>query len=421
MQDLKIMRYSMIFIIFLGQSAFAAISSTQSKEYIIKFKNNISDKSLSKLSIPSVVQAKEINTSFGRFKKINLSTNKISKQTLELIRRSPQVEFIEPNYKIDIVDKNMQDSDKGIDEQHERGHRDRFADQWGLKQAKVDKAWQLSRGDRDIIVAIIDSGINFKHPDLKENLWINAQEQNGTAGVDDDGNGYIDDVYGYDFAYGDGTPYDGNGHGSHCAGVIGASHNQIGIKGVNANIKLMGVQFGYSTGSGNVEKAIMAIDYALKMKADIISSSWGGHPHSKALKAAIEMANKMGVVFVAAAGNKKRNIDQEPFYPASYDIENVISVGAIDRQGLRASFSNYGKSVDIFAPGEKILSTVSIKNTNPYWYRYKNGTSMATPLVAGAIALLIAREGKLSPQEIKRRLIQSASGRNLDVEALLKN
>jgi subtilisin family serine protease len=182
---------------------------------------------------------------------------------------------------------------------------------------------------------VIDTGIDYTHPDIKDNMWVNQAEAQGQAGVDDDNNGYVDDVYGFNFVDANkptANPMDDHGHGTHCSGTIGGRGNDgTGVVGVNWNVKLMAVKFLGGDGGGTLEGAIKGIDYATKMGAKIMSNSWGGGGQSDLLKQAIERANAAGVLFVAAAGNDSSNNDELAHYPSSYKLDNVISVAALDR------------------------------------------------------------------------------------------
>ena len=249
----------------------------------------------------------------------------------------------------------------------------RFQQLWGMHNtgqtggtvdADIDapEAWDIATGvpgTSDVIVGVIDSGIDYLHPDLVDNMWVNPGEIPGN-GIDDDGNGYIDDVHGYDFYGGDGDPSDAFGHGTHCAGTIaGVGNNGIGVAGVNWQCKVMALRFLNASGSGNTDDAILAIIYGVNNGAKILNNSWGGGGDSVALEYAIIYALERGVLFVAAAGNYGWNIDSDPYYPASYEISNVISVAATDDEDSMASFSNFGDdSVELGAPGVSILSTV---------------------------------------------------------------
>lgn len=276
----------------------------------------------------------------------------------------------------------------------------------------AEKAWDINIGGRKPIIGIIDSGINYNHEDLKDNIWTNEAELNGQMGIDDDNNGYIDDIYGYDFFNKDADPMDDNGHGTHCAGVIGAKgDNGVGIVGVVWNTQIMALKFFSKDGKGTLEGALESIQYAVKMGVKVINNSWGGGSYSEILESTIKAANEKGVTFIAAGGNNSSNNDYEPVYPASFQLPNLISVAAIDYQGLLASFSNFGKtSVHLAAPGVSILSTY-LDNEDPTsnsTYKRLSGTSMAAPHVAGIVALLFSNEPYLSPSEIKARLIQTS-------------
>ncbi len=268
---------------------------------------------------------------------------------------------------------------------------------------EVDRAWEIHRTAPEVIVAVIDTGISYGHSDLKENLWTNRAEADGLPGVDDDGNGYVDDIHGYNFVDNVGTADDDHGHGSHCAGVIGAkSDNHEGIAGINFEVQLMAVKFLSASGIGTLENAIKAIDYATQMGAAILSNSWGGGSKSQLLMEAIERARDAGALFVAAAGNDGKDNDVNPTYPASYEVDNVLPVAASTIQGDRAWFSNYGlRSVPLAAPGHYVYSTVQSG------YRCMSGTSMAAPHVSGVAALALGFRPNLSYLDLKDLLVRT--------------
>ena len=267
------------------------------------------------------------------------------------------------------------------------------------------KAWTITKGSKNIKVAIIDSGVEYTHPDLQNQIDINQIELNGKPGVDDDANGYVDDIYGYNFAYKNGDPMDGYGHGTLCAGVVGASHNLFGVAGVMANVSILPVKFLDNNGSGDLIDAISAIDYALKRGANVLSNSWGTDGKTQALKDAITAANNAGVAFVAAAGNKSANNDTTESYPGNFDMDNIISVGAFSSNGKMSYFSNYGlKKVHVMAPGDEIMSTYTDGQYFP-----ESGTSMSAPFVAGIIGLMLSQEPQLTPLQIRDRLINTST------------
>jgi subtilisin family serine protease len=261
-----------------------------------------------------------------------------------------------------------------------------FSSLWGMNNtgqtggtidADIDapEAWDLTTGSSSTIVAVIDTGVDYNHPDLAANIWTNPGEIPGDN-RDNDGNGFVDDVHGYDFINSDGNPLDDQGHGTHVAGTIGAvANNGIGVAGINWNVQIMALKFLGADGSGSISDAIRALDYAVQMGAHISNNSYGDAEFSQAFADAIAAAGDVGHIFVAAAGNNSGNNDASPFYPASFDAANIISVAATDDNDRLASFSNYGvTSVDLAAPGVNILSTTPGNN-----YESFSGTSMASP------------------------------------------
>lgn len=287
----------------------------------------------------------------------------------------------------------------------------------GTADADIDapEAWATTTGSKSVVVAVIDTGVNYEHHDLKDNYWTNPGESgvdvNGndkrSNGVDDDGNGYVDDWRGWDFVNSDNDPMDDNSHmhGTHCAGTIGAKGNDgFGVVGVNWQVSIVGIKFLSASGSGTTADAIKAIEYANTLGVAIQSNSWGGGGYSEAMAAAIAEAESLGILFVAAAGNSAADNDTMPHYPSSYDSDNVLAVAATDHADALASFSCYGlESVDMAAPGVDIVSTSSGQD-----FRTLSGTSMATPHVSGAAALIKARFPALSAAELKQRLMYGA-------------
>lgn len=279
----------------------------------------------------------------------------------------------------------------------------------GVADADIDapEAWGVTKGSSSVTVGVIDSGVDFTHPDLAGAQWINPGEDClscRTDGVDNDLNGLVDDWRGWDFVNNDNNPFDDNGHGTHVAGTIGGvGDNATGVVGVNWTTRIMALKFLSAAGSGTTANAIKAVDYASTKGAGVTNNSWGGGGFSQALLDAIRNADVKDSLFVAAAGNDGVNADTSPHYPSSYDAPNVVSVAATTSSDLRASFSNYGKkTVDLGAPGANIFSTYP-GNT----YRYLSGTSMATPHVAGAAALIKAAFPSASDLGIKTLLLRS--------------
>ncbi len=286
---------------------------------------------------------------------------------------------------------------------------------WGVTdEAGVGavSAWNTTNGSGDVVVAVIDTGIDYTHADLAPNIWNNPGEVAGN-GVDDDGNGYVDDVRGINLAVNAPSivdPMDGNQHGTHVAGTIGAvPGNGVGVRGVSGGVKLLPIKFMDAGGSGRLSDAIAAIDYMVDLKVNrgvnirVANNSWGGGGYSAALEDAIRRASDAGIVFVVAAGNSAADVDLFPSYPASYDVNNIVSVAAIDQAQNLATFSNYGaESVDIAAPGVDITSTLPAQG-----YGALSGTSMATPHVVGTLALLFSAEPQISASEAIVRLLET--------------
>ncbi|MBI4925823.1 MAG: S8 family serine peptidase, partial [Bdellovibrio sp.] len=260
-------------------------------------------------------------------------------------------------------------------------------------------------GSHDIIVAVIDTGVQWDHPDLKENIYVNPGEIAGN-GKDDDGNGFVDDVSGWNFITKQGNSQDDNGHGTHVSGTIGAlGNNETGVVGVNWHVSILPIKFLSESGSGTLEDAVEAIRYATKMKAKIMSNSWGGGGFSQAMLDTIVEARNAGILFVAAAGNSATDNDSTPMYPASYSAENVIAVAATDNQDKLADFSCFGKkTVHVAAPGVNIYSTLKGSSYDTY-----SGTSMATPHISGIAALLWSANPDWTFDVIKQRLIQTST------------
>lgn len=287
-------------------------------------------------------------------------------KTMEMVkalRNEPRVLAVSPNY-LNKSDATPSDP--------------RFGELWGMhntgqtggtEDADIDapEAWEVATGSSNVVVVVIDSGLDYTHEDLAANAWVNAAEQSGTAGVDDDGNGYVDDVHGIDPCNGDTDPMDDNGHGTHCAGTIGAvANNGVGVAGVNWNVKVMGLKFLDAGGSGYNSDAIECIEYAIDQKVNygqnipVINASWGGGSFDQTLKDAIDAAGAVGILFCAAAGNSGTDNDSSPHYPSSYDSGSIIAVTATDHNDeLVSGMSNWGAtSVDLAAPGDAILSTI---------------------------------------------------------------
>ncbi len=261
----------------------------------------------------------------------------------------------------------------------------RLSELWNLQKINAAEGWNATTGTGQTIVAVIDTGVDYSHPDLAANIWTNIREVAGN-GRDDDGNGFVDDIRGYDFGDNDADPMDENGHGTHVAGIVGATgNNGVGVTGVSQHTRIMPLRFMAADGSGYTSDAVRAIDYAIRNGAKILNNSWGGSAADPTLAAAIERARAAGVIVVIAAGNEQVDNDTTPSYPATYarQSNNTVVVASTSSSDQLSWFSNYGRSVTIAAPGESILSTARGGG-----YITKSGTSMAAPVISGALALL---------------------------------
>ena len=395
------------FIIHLFCFLFSFLLPTYSlwaQEFVVKLKTSIVDLDLGSSFSTNEIQILDTHEK-GKLVLVKLKDESSSTQTnaIEVLKQDPRVDYVVENIKfhafLDVDDP-------------------KYQEQWALKKVKAAEAWRVQSGSKETIVAVIDTGIALEHVDLKDNIWTNPNEIPNNA-KDDDQNGFVDDIHGWDFRDKDNNPNDevsdkNPGHGTHCAGIIGAvSNNGLGIASIAHNVSLMGIRFLGADGSGDLMSAAKAIDYAVDNGAHIISASWGAAvPRSgvKPILEAIQRAEKKGIIFVAAAANDGKSNDIREVYPANAGLSNVISVAASNSDDGKPSWSNFGKStVDMSSPGAGILSTIPGNS-----YRLLSGTSMATPLVAGAASLLLsqARDAnkEISPQEVKA-LFQSTGAK----------
>lgn len=329
-----------------------------------------------------------------------LSTPGISTaEALARVKEDPAVEFAEPNY---VVTADVIPNDPS------------FGQLWALKNTgqggayagdDIDAtlAWDIYRGDPTLKVGIIDTGIDYTHPDLAANIWTNPGEIPGN-GIDDEGNGYVDDVHGYDVVNGDGDPMDDHFHGTHVAGTVAAvADNGVGITGVLWHCQLVAIKFMDATGYGSEAGAIAAIEYSLAVGLRVTNNSWGNMPGGQLLLDAINAADAAGQLFVLAAGNNSWNIDMVPVYPPAFMTPNMITVAATDGRDLRASYSNFGAvTVQLGAPGSAIYSCKPAG-----LYQSLNGTSMAAPHVTGVAALAMGRFPHASARRIRQLILDS--------------
>lgn len=339
--------------------------------------------------------------------------------------QDPSVEYAEPNYIRSI---------RSFTPSPVIPNDPLFGQQWALRNtgagggtagADIDatNAWDITTGSSAVVIAVIDTGIDYNHPDLIGNIWSNPGEANCTNGLDNDGNGFINDCRGWNFIADTNTPLDDNGHGSHVAGIMGAmGNNGIGVAGVMWHVQLMSLKILDSTGTGTIGDEVAAIDYAVMMKnrgtnIKAMNASFGGSDFSNIELSAISVANDAGILLMAAAGNGNKkgvgiNDDLTPEYPANYNLPNIIAVAATDQSDNLASFSDFGpNSVHVAAPGVLILSTVVpglpfCLASSVSGYDFCDGTSMSTPFVTGLAGLLAAMYPEFTPAQIRGTILR---------------
>jgi len=390
-----------------------SLSETRSlgaPEILVKFKSGVTQDAIDRLTAERNDRVEDRIENIEGWEAIDDFDNADAATLVKEYQQLPEVEYAEPNYEINL-------------DEAEAGslvpilpHDPQFTDQWALSNSgqrggkkgadiSATLAWAKTTGSEDVVVAVLDTGVDYNHEDLTENMWRRPEKMEP---YHDTELGTIDDEFGYNAIDGS-DPMDDNGHGTHCAGIIGAEgENNLGIAGVNWKVQIMPLKFMNAGGSGSTKDAIEAINYVIDRKragvnVRIISASWGSTQKSRALGEVIRKAYENDILFVAAAGNSSVDNDRNPHYPSSYDSPNVVSVAALDRHDALASFSNYGaKSVAIAAPGVDILSTW-LGNA----YEEKSGTSMATPVVSGVAALILAEHPQMSVDDLKKKLLAS--------------
>jgi subtilisin family serine protease len=374
-------------------------------EILVKFKPTLSEQTI-KATITAYQSKKLKRISRIDVYKIQIQKSTTLEETLYALRRNPDVEYAEPNYITYVAEtpndplfeyqyalSNPGSGPPGSPQEKER------------PDIKATAAWEETKGDEDIIIAVLDTGVDYNHEDLAAKIWINQPEYNGVNGIDDDGNGYTDDIYGYDFVNDDGDPMDDNAHGTHVAGIAAAeTDNGIGIAGVAWNCKILPAKIMDDQGEGVYSDMSEAIIWAADNGAHVINLSLGGDFPSQTLENALKIAYDKNIVIVAAAGNDAGAV----IYPAAYD-DYCLAVAATDDNDSRWVWSNFGPEIDVAAPGVDILSLV------PSWFPGQvppwdpgdipygwigDGTSMATPHVAGLAALIKSVKPWLTASEI---------------------
>jgi hypothetical protein len=343
---------------------------------------------------------------------IRLGDGVTIEEAIDWYSAQPQVLFAEPNYLIPVP---QPAPDAGPEEDGEAfatssdavrlstiyPNDPEFSNQWNLKTIQMPSAWDLSVGSDTVVIAVADTGVNYNLPDLRGNIWINQEEIPGN-GIDDDRNGYIDDVYGWDFFNNDNVPLDDHGHGTVIASIMGSKgNNQEGIAGILWNVRIMPLKCGNEKGKIDISSFIEGVRYAKNNGAKIITCSFGNYEYVNSEKMAIE--NAPDILFVCAAGNDGKNVDITPVYPASYPCPNIISVAATDPSDNLCSFSNYGpSSVHVGAPGKDIPA----QSFDSKFY-FITGTSFAVPHVAGVAGLVLSLDPSKKPTEIRQLIVDN--------------
>lgn len=356
----------------LLEPTYAQAQQFKPHELLVKFKANVSSTSLA--GVQNAASAQQVQTiGLGNIHRITLSPDVSVHQAMAIYANHPEVLFAEPNYRLKTQ---ALPNDPDFDLQWAlRNMGQVVAGYVGTPGADLESgpAWEITSGSSSVVVAVLDSGCDYNHPDLTANIWTNVNEI-ADNGIDDDNNGFVDDYYGWDFSDNDPDPQDGTGHGTHVAGIIAAQgNNNLGISGIAWQARIMPVRFIDTFNTGYTDDAIEAIRYAVAQGARIINCSWGSSDYSSALRD--EMANS-DALFICAAGNTATDTDITGFYPAGYDADNIIAVAASDQMDRLTYFSNFGKArVDVTAPGIRIYSLQNGRQT--FWQDDFSDLSMA--------------------------------------------
>jgi len=368
-------------------------------ELLVKYKNannstKIKSKVKTKLKLGKLNVKQQLNRS--QIELLEIAENDNLDLVISELKKDPEVAYVQPNYVLNLA---TIPEDARFEEQWGLSNKGQFVFQNGTVGVDIGvaEAWDNTLGVPSTVVGVLDTGIDINHTDLQQNIYINPNEIPDN-GIDDDGNGFIDDVNGWDFTNSDKTIFDNisdDTHGTHVAGIIAASANKAGVRGVAPGVRIIPLKV-FVGNTGYTSDVIEAIDYAKQLGVKIINCSFGGANENLALKEAMQ---ESGLLFIAAAGNSGQDLVKAPVYPASYNIPNVLSVAAVDNQGKRAAFSNYGTAVDVAAPGVGILSTIPEDD-----YSYQSGTSTAAPFVTGIAALLQSQYPDMTTIQIAERI-----------------
>ncbi|MFV7783104.1 S8 family serine peptidase [Shewanella marisflavi] len=386
----------------VSKAPLKAMPEYDQQSVIVKFKQKVAKKDRKELTRNLGVSFKDKNNdgvddrlrniANGRLAVLELGQGRKVDSVLASLKNHPLIEYAEPNY---LVHTTAVPNDTS------------YPSLYGMQKIQAETAWDYVIGDSSVVVGVIDTGFDFNHPDLADNIWTNPNEIAGN-GIDDDGNGYIDDIHGISAILDNGNPSDTGAHGTHVSGTIGAKgNNAMGVAGVNWQTNMVGCSF-LGSGGGTLADGVQCIDYMIGLKnagnnIRVLNNSWGGGGFTQTLKDAITAANNADMLFVAAAGNDSADIDNGGFYPAGYDVPNVVAVASTDNTDNLSGFSNYGDQlVHLAAPGSFILSTTPNNSYDTF-----SGTSMATPHVAGAAALILAGNPNLTTSQLKSVLMNT--------------
>ncbi len=407
-------------VLFLAAAALPVSAETiKNERLIVRFKEGVSSYASGAIHKKLGIRTNKRLNYLKGIEVVDLPAGMSPDAASKLYEKDSRVAYVERDFQIRV---------DPIDGEASKNPTEQFAQQWALKNVgqKVGRysgkagadingtaSWELTKGDDDVILGVIDTGIFHTHPNLKDNMWSNPAEIAGN-GEDDDGNGFVDDIHGINAMDNTGDPMDDNGHGTHCAGIMGgAGVDGKGTLGVNQKVSIIGCKFLDSDGSGSMSDALVCMDYFVKLKTreknpvDVtaINASWGGGRYSQAMFDAIKKLRDAGILFVAAAGNDSDDNDTVGSYPANYQLDNIISVAATNNKDELAYFSNYGRrSVHVGAPGQDILSTYLDGQ-----YKIFSGTSMAAPYVTGLIGLLKSKDRSLDWKQLKNLAISGGN------------
>lgn len=377
-------------------------------EFIIKMKSRTGVSANNRLSVGMKLVGKmgaiKIKQAFWGSEMMHIKSDNPS--TIETLRENPEVEFVEPNYLLSVNPVDIQPF----------GAAPQMADAYDQSNSNVQvtDSWSVelpyNQGTK-VIVAVIDTGLDYNHGLFADSnaIWKNQSELNGQPGVDDDNNGYVDDIQGWNYVDNTNDPLDDDDHGTHVAGIVlGVGQDILAVPVRESKIRIMALKFLNAQGSGSTANAISAIYYAVNMGAKVINNSWGGSSYSRSLHDAYAYAYNHGVVIATAAGNSASNNDSTPMYPSNLDTPNNISVAATTDSDNKASFSNYGSIVQVAAPGVAIISSVPGSGcSSPGCYQMMSGTSMASPFVAGLAALVLREAPQLSAYQVRSVIMSS--------------